>query len=342
MTPTLTIDRRYKGVGRINIRCGTRLPAVKRKLQKMLTSLADEGRVDLLRAVRDGQIHILALHDAYQRKALDTLPNADTAKPLAATMKAWIATLPETKHAASLETSRRYLERERPAALVSDLPDVLDALRKTLGRRHPRSFNILRSAASGFVRQTLRRSHPLYTRVLAVELVSAKAQRKHKPMTMDDLRKLFPHPDTDHVDAIAWGMSLTGMGAAEYWGRWNLQSDRIHIDGTKRSARVRDIPLIWVPVPPRMHRRTFEDKFRDRAGRLRTVYDCRRTYANILEAAGIIRTRRKLYLGHAAGDVTGGYELHEVAEFLAEDAAKLRTFIRMDRVPAMLTLQSGA
>ena len=58
-----------------------------------------------------------------------------------------------------------------------------------------------------------------------------------------------------------------------------------------------------------------------------TPYDLRRSYANWLEAAGIPRTRRRLYLGHGAGDVTGLYETHEVAAFLADDAQRLREYV---------------
>jgi integrase len=76
-----------------------------------------------------------------------------------------------------------------------------------------------------------------------------------------------------------------------------------------------------------MHRRTFENKVRERSGGSVTVYDLRRTYANWLEAAGIPRTRRRMYLGHGARDVTDLYESHEVKAFLVEDAAKLRRFV---------------
>jgi len=95
-------------------------------------------------------------------------------------------------------------------------------------------------------------------------------------------------------------MATTGMGAGEYWGRWHLQADRVHIEGTKRAGRVRDIPLVAAPAVPRMHRRTFEDGVRARSRDL-TPYDLRRTYANWLEASGIPRTRRRLYLGHRRG-----------------------------------------
>ena len=49
--------------------------------------------------------------------------------------------------------------------------------------------------------------------------------------------------------------------------------------------------------------------------------------ANLLEAAGTPRTRRRLYRGHGAQDVGDLYEAHEVAAFLAEDAARLNKHI---------------
>lgn len=67
-------------------------------------------------------------------------------------------------------------------------------------------------------------------------------------------------------------------------------------------------------------------------------YDLRRTYANWLEAAGIPRTRRKLYMGHAVGDITGMYELHEVQNHLAADAAKLTSYLDHEADLAKLRL----
>lgn len=335
MTPTLIIDRTFKGVGRIKIRTGTKLPAVRRKFSRMLTTLADEGRIDMLRALRDGRIHIMQLHDAYQRKTLDQLPSAETARPLAPAMRDWIESFGATKHAVSLETSLSYLEGAKASALVSDLPQLLMTLRVTLGRSHPRSFNMLRSAASGFIRQTLTRSHPLYAQVLAVELVAVRKTKRHRPLTVAEMRAWFPNPQTDDLDAIAWGMATTGMGAGEYYGRWSVLLDRVHVEGTKTEHRERDVPLLLPPAVPRMHRRTFEDKLRQRTSRAMTPYDLRRTYANWMEAAGILRTRRKLYMGHSAGDITGGYELHEVSAFLAEDGRSLRQFIGLEHTPAI-------
>lgn len=332
MTPeTLKIDRNFPGVGRIKKHTGTTRPDVRKRISKMLTALYEDGKLDILRAIRDGDLTMLEVHAAYQRKELDKLPTAATVKPLAEAMKAWIDGLivpreVSAKHKGSLETSRRYFEKAGKNAPIAELPAVVEKLRSTLGREHPRSFNLARAAALAFIRATLKKSHPLWLAVAAVEVCKLGEGRAHSPLSPDQMRAWFPAPATDPVDAIAWGMATTGMGAGEYWGRWSVESDRVHIAGTKRKGRVRDVPLVRAPAVPAMHRRTFEDKVRERVPSI-TVYDLRRTFANWLESAGIPRTRRKLYMGHTAGDVTGLYELHEVRAFLAADAIALKAYL---------------
>lgn len=351
MTPeTLVIDRTFKSVGRIKKATGSTLPAMRRNLSRMLTALADSNppRTDILRAIRDGDLSLLEVYDAYQRRDLDSLPTADTVRLLSVAMGEWIEGLvtegpsPDcsAKHKGSLETSRRYFERAAPKALLNDLPDVLELLRKTMHDR-PRSFNLARSAALAFVRQTLKRSHPLYLAVQAVEMRKVVPTHQPAPLTMPQLRNFFPRPERDAIDAAAWSMALNGMGTTEYYGAWSILADRVHIEGTKREGRRRDVPLLWAPVTPTIHFRTMENGIRERSGRAVSPYDLRRTYANFLEAAGIPRTRRKLYLGHGAGDVTGLYERHEVTAFLASDASKLKTFLELPADTAPLSLDGS-
>ena len=346
MAPTtLVIDRTFRGVGRIKKATGTATPAVRRKMSRMLTDLHDAGRLDILRAIRDGKLSLLQVYDAHQRKALESLPLAETMKPLAETMKAWIDGLSSIeasdKHKESLETSRRYFERESPKATVAELPYVLDELRDSLGAKHPRSFNLARAAGLAFLRSTLKRSHPLWLSVAAIEPRKVPKNTKRTPLTVEQMAELFPSPETDWLDAIAWGMATTGMHAKEYWGRWNILADRVHIIGTKRAGRIRDVPLVRRPAVPKFNRRKFEDDLRERTREI-TVYDLRRTYANWLEEAGIFRTRRKLYLGHAAGDVTDLYERHDVAAYLADDGQKLRDFVVLHTKPHTIRLVKGA
>ena len=59
-----------------------------------------------------------------------------------------------------------------------------------------------------------------------------------------------------------------------------------------------------------------------------TPYDFRRTHSNWMEAAGIPRTRRRLYRGHGPRDVGDLYEDHEVTAFLAEDRDRLLAYLK--------------
>ena len=62
MTPlTIVIDRSFRGVGRICQASGTTNPVLVKKYQRMLDAFKDDGRVDLLRAIRD---HVLTFADA--------------------------------------------------------------------------------------------------------------------------------------------------------------------------------------------------------------------------------------------------------------------------------------
>jgi hypothetical protein len=76
----------------------------------------------------------------------------------------------------------------RAKATVHDLARLLTSLRKTLGAKHPRSYNLARSAALGFLRDTVKRSHGLYA---AVRDVSPCKVPKHARCRPDWMRN---HP----------------------------------------------------------------------------------------------------------------------------------------------------
>lgn len=336
MTPdTLGIDRVFAGVGRIKRRTGTTVPVVKRKIDRMLTALYEDGRLDILRAIRDGELRPLEVLDAYLRRGLDKLPIGSTSRPLKAAFGDWHDALRvpldvSDDHHRSLGASRKVLASV--PGTVADLPQILEALRETVGVTHPRTFNLARAAALAFVRDTLKRHHPLWLAVSAVEIRKVIPGRKARPLSVAEVRSFFPHPETDALDAMVWSMVTTGMGQKEYWGEWETRSDRVHIAGTKRKGRVRDVPLLRVPTVPSMHRRTFEDKLRERCPMI-VAYDLRRTYSNWMEDAAIPRTRRRLYMGHGTQDVTDLYEAREVAAFLADDAARLRAYTGLTPTP---------
>jgi integrase len=194
---------------------------------------------------------------------------------------------------------------------------------------------------ASFIRSTLKRSHLLWVAVTAAEKRWAPKKEKHNPLAVAQMRNLFPNPDADYLDRIAWAHDHDRMGAKELYVLGKVLADRVHIIGTKTAhrtndSRVRDVPLIRIPTRPKFNRRKFEDDLRVRAGGAFTVRDLRRTYAHWMEAARIVRARREMYMGHSHGNITGLYEQHDLAAFLAEDAAKLRTYIGLPPIKPQL------
>lgn len=340
MTPlTLVIDREFPGVGRLKKATGTTIPAVKRKMSRMLTELYESGRLNLLRDIRDGRLTIMVVFDAWQRHALDELPSGKTAEPLATAMQAWIDKLEagvdySAQHITSFGTSLKYLTDAKltgiEAPAVADLPALLEALRDALGKKHPRSFNLTRAAASAFVRATLKKKHPLWLAIQSVEPRKVPKRAPRPDLTVEWMRNTFTKPETDALDACAWAMALSGMGPKEYWGRWETLGDRIRIHGTKREARHREVPLVQPIAVPKLTRDAFRQRLEHRTDKRVTPYDFRRTYARWMEAAGIVRSRRVAYMGHAAGDVTALYERSEIDAYLAADAKKMQTWLGIE------------
>ena len=118
------------------------------------------------------------------------------------------------------------------------------------------------------------------------------------------------------------------MGPGELWGEWEVKNDRILIHGTKRDARDRAVPLIEAPTKPTTLQPAFARALKRCTGGGVQPYDGRRSYANWMEAAGIIRTRRRLYLGQKEKDVTDLYEDHEVGPHIQKDTRALKSYLR--------------
>jgi len=98
-----------------------------------------------------------------------------------------------------------------------------------------------------------------------------------------------------------------------------------------RDARemVRLQPLVLAPAVPRVSKDNFRKAMHERAGGRVTPYDLRRAFSRWMERAGVVRIRRKIYMGHAAGDVTALYEQSDIDAYLAEDAATLRKWLHI-------------
>jgi len=106
---------------------------------------------------------------------------------------------------------------------------------------------------------------------------------------------------------------------------------RRYVAALVRDARemVRLQPLVLAPAVPRVSKDKFRKAMHERTGGRVTPYDLRRAFSRWMERAGVVRIRRKIYMGHAAGDVTALYEQSDIDAYLAEDAATLRKWLHI-------------
>jgi integrase len=328
---TIYLDRRFRQVGRIKKAAGTdHKPTVKR-LDEMLTGLFERGRLDILRGIQKGEYTPLQVWQFYRTGEIEKLPTAASMSPLEASMKDWIDDKEcAESHRRSLHQSLRHLMSVgNKSATIADLPELLLSLRpKMKAAKHPQTFRLAKAAAQAFVKSRLTKAHPLYFQVMAVEGLKIVQQRAKTPLSPVEYMQLVKKLNAPH-NFTASAMAMTGMGPGEYWGKWYVEGiDRIHIFGTKREGRNRVVPYlreIFIARAPDGDYKAFRIALKE-AGRI-TPYDLRRTYANWLEAAGIPRTRRRLYLGHGATDVTDLYERHDVDRFITADGVLLTEYL---------------
>lgn len=340
---TFILDRKTR-VGRIAVASGTSHAPTFRRLNEMLTTLNETGRSDLLREIRDGRLKPLAVYEAFRVNELHRLPTGAEIKPLGVEMAKWQASVEcSTSQAAAHLTAVRRLA----GGTVADLPGNLQRVREAcVKEKHPAQFNRIRASALAFVRDTLKRSHRIYGEVRDVALMKEKKSPERHILSWAEVQEIAEKMTDPRDRAAVYGMALTGMGPKEWYvDGWKLEGSGVTIYGAKRKSRVRHVPSIRADyfmgagrvgdVGVEREKRRFGERLLGLGG-IRP-YDLRRSYANYLEAAGVPRTRRKAYLGHAGGDVTSIYERHEVDAFLTEDARRIEEFLGISPITSHIT-----
>ncbi len=342
---TLAWDRVIRGVGRFRTASGTNNPKVFKKLDAMIDGLLDQGRLDLVRAMKatkgvPPKLTPMQVYDAYRLGELDRLPTVDQLIPLRGALETFATNYEcSAKHRESLWTFHGYVDTHAPAgATVPALPDVLKALRGVLVET-PRQFNVMRSVAQAFVRSHYGKGSKLWLAVAQVATLKVTPKVIKHPATVAEMLTLtaklpttiWRHWKQEPCDfaGMAWTLATTGMRTVvEYFdAEWERKSGFVEVGTGKKDKAVRRVPLIREPVEAQCDYQAFADAIHTATDGQMTPYDLRRTYANWLEAAEIPRTRRILYLGHGALDITGRYEWHEVKAFLAEDAEKVKLWL---------------
>lgn len=343
---TLLFDRLFDGIGRIRLASGTHDPALFRQMDAMLTTLYVQGYHDTLALLKARKVRVARVWHLFRTNRLDKLPTADTmpdlGTPPARRVRGqprvpgtegvwlWLETYIRDDRARSNAISnwRNLVEYGGVTSpILNDLPVMLRTYRQWCREQGKHAmYNRTKAGVQAYLSDTLGQSHRLYTLVADVKGLTEKVQRKPRPQTPDDMRRLYTTVGRE-VGECCWAMAVSGMIPSELWGEWENRTDRVHIAGRKRQSRVRDVPLLY-PLPrPRISRTKFEDDLSAATRGAVSPKDFRNTYAVWLTDAGVPSNRRKHYRGHSPQSMEEIYERFQVEQYLAEDRARLAAHI---------------
>lgn len=339
------LDRRTP-FGRLRMASGLTNAAQFRVLNEGITELltTPDGQA-VVKALIAGTLKPFAVFQAIRANDLASLAVGPTGRPLLDAVRRWRederGSVAKRTYEVRGELVTHLARLVNEGAPIAALPDTLRTLKKSLPAR---SFNLDLAYASAFARDVFGKRSTLYLDVRDIEPKKVSTTTERRPLTPDDVLTLAQTFDriwkgrTGSRGDEVLAMVLTGMGPTEYWGQWSVRATHVHIDGTKRAGRVRDVPKLFPSVlydRDTLPRPTITPTSFARALNIARVatgidctpYDLRRTFGNWLEQSAILRSRRRQYLGHAVGDVTERYERHDVTRFLLQDAETVKAWL---------------
>lgn len=332
---TYVLDFHVKGIGRVRRASGTTDLRTYNDIKAMFRLLKKMGRQDIIRAVYDKLVTPMEVWERYRTGKLDQLPSAESIRGLwgpDGALAVWHQKIKTMHRANSVRQAWLALAKLDPKAKgsIADLPKLLATYRiQCEAAEHGQSFRSVRNNVRAFLRDTVGKSHPLYVAVAHMATVAIDREPGN-PFTAAGLAAFLKDVEAKYdaeTTAMARSLAFSGMRPVEYWREWeHLTPDVIRVLTAKQrngKKLYRRVPVVVEITKPTTARRTFEDRMRE-VTREHVCYDLRRTYMHLAEQAAIPRSRRMAYLGHAAGDVSGRYEEHEVTAYLAGDVAQLR------------------
>lgn len=352
------IDRRFKGIGRVHMASGITQATTFRAFNDGLTQMAkDAAGREWIRAMQRREVAPIDVWGVYRDGRWREAPRPETASSLVEALEAWREDKRDEVAKATYVGRKHLITQVRAAArsgaAIDELPTVFREVKRRM-KKAPVSFNQIRNYLRAFLRDTLGKRHELYQVVqfdvlpMAIPGHAKKKEQKRHPLTPAQVQLLASKfsrvaaggGEQEGHGHSAIAMALTGMHPKEYYvDGFSVASTYVHVRGEKRAGRDRKVPrlfpsALWphltLTQPMISDPKTFGRAFRDAAAAAKltcTPLDLRRSFANWMEAADIDRTRRRMYMGHGARDVTDLYETQELLQHIVADGEKLRAWI---------------
>lgn len=321
------IDRRFRGVGRIALASGTTSKQTLAKLNNLLTELYEDGRLEILRGIRDRQ---WTIQEVLQAKRSGHLPYLASElilnRRLWETVWDWVP-----RSAAAKGTRQRYrvsfkaLERSRvlaPGASVADLKRVDWAVVHRGWKGGPADWNRLRSAVSRFLSMTLRdKYHPVRREIMA-RFPRAQESTGRVPDISPELFWDVVNRTPEYLRPSYVTLAATGLRVGEYLAmqEHHLQpfTQSVLVPGTKTAGsedvmRIGDAVWPWVraaipsPVRYKCLYTHWKSACKDAGAPNLTLHDLRHFYGQILTDAGRPEVSVQHGLRHADARMTRRY-----------------------------------
>lgn len=314
------LDRDVAGVGRIRVKSGRSL-ALHRRVDALVTKLAEQGRLEELRALKAKTVTSMMLVDADRRNSTALTPDAQRLQaPLWAT-----ATRLFTGPGPTLARYRRSMDGAETAGILPSTATVVDLTGvawRTVERGWPHSaadWNHLRRALSRFLTLHLGEHHPFRVATLA-EVPSRRETERLVELTPAAFQAIIA-PAPMPLQHVFWTLAATGLRSmAEYaqLGKSSLGSFAVRVRRSKNSESYRNIPVdprLWphvvAAVPPAFKPDLITRKWRalaDAAGRPDLVLrDLRHCYGFWSLEAGVPINVVRDAMGHKNLSTTQRY-----------------------------------
>lgn len=275
---TYRLDRVFPGVGRIAVASGATTRAEFTKRNALVTRLYDQGRLDLLRAIKAQTYTLTEVYAADREQRLDSLSGerAILNAPLWGAVETWLGRplwgdAAETWEGPSLKhTARRYAVsfkalRERAGLAPEPTIEALGGMDwQALKARWPKSdgdWFHLRAAVSHFLAVQLGDVQHPFRRAVMRDFPIAKAAERVPDLDVPTFWRIV-NQTPDYVRAAYVTIAALGLRVGEYLRLQDTDllpaTKQVRIPGTKTAASAATLPVadaLWpwvtraVPAP---------------------------------------------------------------------------------------------